>query len=224
MLVIALGLGASPVLAGTSTSSVSAALRAQARELYAPVRTYEHSTTPAERARSGSDARRVGKVISSCQAPYLKRLGGSRAAKLNMLWNHATLLQTYQADVKPVATQLTTLAASWAARSLRSQAMNEFVHAIAAEFQATLRAAPFDSCGFVKGIATHHFSYAWAKQSSYGVQAAHWWKQILQASSRTAPFWSFVGVSQPAGTSSPGAKLFTTHELNVLANLPGEIS
>jgi hypothetical protein len=165
-LVIALGVGASPALAGTLSSSVSSTLRAQTRELYAPARTYEHSTTPAQRARSGFAARRVGKVIDACDAPYLKRLLGRRAAKLDRLWNHATLLQTYQADVKAVSTQLTTLAASWAALTLRNRAMNEFVHAVAAEFRATLAVAPFDSCGFVNAVAAHHFSYAWAKRSS----------------------------------------------------------
>jgi hypothetical protein len=222
-LVIALGVGASPVLAGTSTSSASPSLRAQARELYAPVSTYEHPTTPAERARSRPAATRVGKVINACQAPYLKRLQNSRRAKLDMLWDHATLLQTYQADIKPVSTQLTMLTASWASLSLRNRAMNEFVHAVAAEFKVTLDAAPFNSCAFVRGIAAHHFSYAWAKQSADGVQAAQWWKQISQAGNRTGLFWSLVGASEPPGRSSPGAKLFTTHQLIVLANLPGEI-
>jgi hypothetical protein len=230
LLTVALGVGTSPVLAGTSTSSVSPALRAQARELYGPVKTYEHSTTPAERARSRSASTRVGKVIDACQAPYEKRLtqgftgSNSPRYKLYMLWNHATLLQAYQGDVKLVATQLTTLTASWAALSLRNRAMNEFVHAVAAEFRATLGAPPFDSCGFVKGIAAHHFSYAWAKQSSYGVQAASWWKRISQAGDRTTAFWSYV-YPNPGGPEPPdaGAHLFTKRELGVLPNLPGEL-
>jgi hypothetical protein len=225
---IALGLGASPVLAGTSTSSVPPALRAQARELYAAVGRYERSTTLAERARARSAARRVGKVIDACQAPYLKRLLSKRAIKLDMLWNDATLLQTYQADVGPVAKQLATLAASWAALALRNRTMNEFVHAVATEFRATLDAAPFDSCAFVKAIGAHNLSYVWAKQSPYGVQAARWWRRMLQAGERTNSFWRYV-LPTPAGPgeappSTTGARLFTTKQLEVLANLPGELS
>jgi hypothetical protein len=163
-------------------------------------------------------------VIDACDAPYLKRLLGRRAAKLDRLWNHATLLQTYQADVKTVSTQLTTLAASWAALTLRNRAMNEFVHAVAAELRATLAVAPFDSCGFVNAVAAHHFSYAWAKRSSYGLQAARWWRQISLAGNRTGPFWRYVypnfGGPEPPNA---GAHLFTKRELAVLPNLPGEL-
>jgi hypothetical protein len=226
-LVLALGVGASPTLAAAATPALSPALRAQASDLYAPVTRYEHSTTPAQRARSGSTALHVGKVIDACDAPYRHRIDLSRSkqeAKLYMLWSHATLLQTYQADVTPVAAQLTKLAASWAALSLRNRAMNEFVHAVAAEFQATLAAPPFDSCAFVKAVAAHHFSYAWAMRSSDGVQAARWWRQISQAGNRTGPFWRYV-YPNSGGPEPPnaGAHLFTKRELAVLPNLPGEL-
>lgn len=224
-LAVALGVGASPALAGPSTSSASSSLRAQARRLYAPVRKYEQSTTAAQRTRSRSAARHVGKVIDACQAPYLKRLRPT--TKLDMLWNNATLLQTYQADVNPVATPLARLAHSWATLSLLSPPLNEFAHAVATEFRATLGSAPFDSCGFIKAIAAHHFSYGWAKHSSYGQQAARWWKQILRAGDRAAAFWRFVSPT-PAGPGlppprTPGTSLFTQNQLVVLANLPGEI-
>ena len=230
LLIITLGIGASPVLAGTSSASVSPALRAQARELYAPVNAYEHSTTPAERARQRAASTRLGKVIDACQAPYAKRLtqgltvGKSPRYELYMLWSHATLLQAYQTDVRPVATPLTQLAASWAALALRNRAMNEFVHAVAAEFRATLGTPPFDSCGFVKAIAAHHFSYGWAKRSADGLQAARWWKQISRAGDRTTAFWRYVyptfGRPEPPNA---GAHLFTKRELFVLPNLPGEL-
>jgi hypothetical protein len=92
--------------------------------------------------------------------------------------------------------------------------------------EATLDAAPFDSCSFVKAIAAHHFSYAWAKQSPYGVQAASWWKKISQAGNRTGSFWIYVGATGLGGPSSPkpGAHLFTTKQLLVLSNFPGELS
>jgi hypothetical protein len=35
------------------------------------------------------------------------------------------------------------------------------------------------------------------------------------------PFWTFVGATGAPGPV-PGAKLFTNHQLLVLANLPGE--
>ena len=227
-LAVALGIGASPALAGPLASPASPSLRAQARELYAPVRRYEHSTTAAQRRRSRSAAEHVGKVIDACQAPYLKRLSSRQDARLDLLWNDATLLQTHQADVSPVATPLATLAASWALLSLRNRPLNAFVHGVATEFRATLGSAPFDSCGFIKAIAAHHFSYAWAKHSSYGLQAERWGKQTLQAGNRASAFWRYVSPT-PAGPGSPprhtpGTSLFTQNQLVVLSNLPGEIS
>ncbi|MHB1570556.1 MAG: hypothetical protein ACYC0H_15330 [Solirubrobacteraceae bacterium] len=145
--------------------------------------------------------------------------------KLGSLWNNATLMQIYQAEVKPVATQLRALAASWAALSVKDRPMNLFVHAVAAEFQASLDAAPFDSCAFVRQVAAHHFSYRWARQSSDGVQAEQWWNQISQAGDRTSAFWRFVYPNVP-GEQQPtyaGANLFTKNELVVLPSLPGEL-
>jgi hypothetical protein len=224
-LAVALGIGASPALAGPSTSSASSSLRAQAGRLYAPVRKYERSTTAAQRTQSHSAGRHVGKVIDACQAPYLKRL---RKARLELLWDDAALLQTYQAEVHPVAKQLASLAASWASMSLRNRMLNAFVHAVATEFRATLNMTPFDSCGFVKAIAAHHFSDAWAKHSSYGLRAARWSREILRAGDRTNGFWEFVSPT-PAGPGLPppspaGTSLFTENQLIVLSNLPGEIS
>jgi hypothetical protein len=228
-LAILTGVSACPALAATATSSTPA-LRTQARELYAPVGAYEHATSRAQRSRSRAAAGRVGNAINACQRPYQRHLfrglaHNKRRYKLYRLYENGGLMQTYQADVKPVAKQLETLSSSWAALPLRDRAMNEFVHAVAAEFHATLDAAPFDSCGFVKQIAAHHFSYAWAKQSSYGVQAERWWKQISQAGDRTGAFWRYVYPNVPAGPQPPsaGAHLFTKHELTVLANLPGEL-
>ena len=71
-LAVFLGVSACPALAATATSSASPALRAQARELYAPVRTYERSTTRAQRSRSRSAAGRVGNATNACQRPYQK--------------------------------------------------------------------------------------------------------------------------------------------------------
>jgi hypothetical protein len=61
----------------------------------------------------------------------------------------------------------------------------------------------------VKAIAAHHFSYVWAKTSSYGLQAARWWRTISRAGDRTAAFWKYVS-----------AKLNSRS----WANLPGELS
>ncbi len=167
-------------------------------------------------------------MIGVCQAPYQKWLSRhprQRGGKLDMLWNRATLMQTYQAEVQPVAPQLATLATAWSALRLRNPAMNRFVHAMAAEFLASLDAPVFDSCGFVKAMTAHHYSYAWARQSSYGVQSEEWWNTISQAGNRTGPFWRYVYPTGPGGPPSPkpAAHLFTIRELSVLANLPGEI-
>jgi hypothetical protein len=220
-------LGVSLASAATPTSSVSPRLRAQARALYAPVKAYEAATTRAQRAGSHTAGIRVGKVINACQAPYLKRLQSRRAAKVDDLWQHATLLETYQVEVKAVGTPLAALATSWRAMSLGNRTMNTFVHAMAAEFRATLDARGFDSCAFVRGIAAHHFSFAWARRSVGGVEAARWWAQISRAGDRTDPFWRYVlpttmpGAPPPPG---PGPHLFTSQQLAILANLPGEIS
>jgi hypothetical protein len=39
--------------------------------------------------------------------------------------------------------------------------MNALAHALAAEFEASLTLQRFDACSFIRGIAAHHFSYAW---------------------------------------------------------------
>ncbi|HZU61850.1 MAG TPA: hypothetical protein VE983_12855 [Solirubrobacteraceae bacterium] len=226
-LAITFGLGASPAFAGASSSSVPPGLRTQAHRLYEPVREYERSTTPAERAKSGSEGARVGKKIDACDRPYRKKLTqpkSQQGMELYMLWNNATLLQTYQGDVKPVAAQLATLAGSWAELSLRNRVMNRFVHAMATEFHATLHAVPFDSCKFVRAIAAHHFSYTWARHSTYGQQALAWWRRMAGAGDGANSFWRYVYPNGVGGSSSePGAHLFTKSQLSVLANLPGEL-
>lgn len=80
-----------------------------------------------------------------------------------------------------------------------------------------------DACSFIRGIAAHHFSYAWARRSPVGKLAELYWTRLSTAGNRTDRFWRFV-VASPPGKSAPGAKLFTKHQLSVLANLPGEIS
>ena len=100
--------------------------------------------------------------------------------------------------------------------------MNKFVHALADEFNASLDPPRQDACAFVKSIAAHHFSFAWARNSHAAKLAEHWWTTMRTAPA--GPFWTFVGASGVPGPPAPGSKLFTNHQLKVLANLPGEIS
>lgn len=196
-------------------------LRAQARQLYAPAAAYERSTTSAQRARVNLAKAKDGRRIDACQAHYLRRLGAGN--KLYSLYEHGTLMEQYQSAVAPVALQLTALAGSWARLQLTNRAMNALAHALAAELEASLTLPRFDACSFIRGIAAHHFSYAWARRSPAGRLAELYWTRLLTAGDRTGPFWKFVFASQP-GKSAPGAKLFTKHRLRVLANLPGELS
>lgn len=168
---------------------------------------------------------RLGQRLDACDARYRHRLTeptSRRGEKLYGLWNYASLLQTYRVEVRPVAGQLRRLADAWAALSLRKRALNEFVHAMATELRATLDSKPLNTCVFVRRIAAHHFSYAWAQRSSWGVRAAHWWKQISRAGNRTGSFWRYVFAS-PGEQPPPGAGLFTRRQLGVLGNLPGEL-
>ena len=210
------------------------ALMKQAAALDEPLETYEHATTAAQRASSRAAAQRVGATINPCDARYSKQLflnlnlaskqkAMQQRVKLYELWDHVSLMQTYQADVAPVASQLAQLASSWDALSLKNQTMNGFVHAVAAEFQASLTAPPIDTCTFVKAVAAHHFSYEWARNSSFGRQATHWWAGISTAGNRTASFWSYVQPPKAGKPDSPGLHLFTQAQLSAISNLPGEL-
>jgi hypothetical protein len=106
----------------------------------------------------------------------------------------------------------------WALRRVGGGAAALF-HAVAAKFQATPAAPPFDSCAFVKAVAAHHFSYAWAKRSSAGVQAARWWRQVSQAGRARSGATSTPNSGGPEPPKA-GAHLFTKRELAVLPNLP----
>jgi hypothetical protein len=210
------------------------ALMKQATALDEPLETYEHSTTAAQRASSRAGGQGVGATINPCDARYSKQLflnlnlaskqkAMRQRVKLYELWGHVSLMQTYQADVAPVASQLAQLAASWKALSLKAQAMNGFVHAVAAELEASLTAPPIDTCAFVKAVAAHHFSYRWARNSSFGRKATHWWAEISTAGNRTGPFWSYVQPPKAGKPDSPGLHLFTQAQLSAISNLPGEL-
>lgn len=206
----------------------------QAKALYAPLIAYARSTALKRRAGSGPAGARVGQLMNVCDKPYQKQLflnlvvdsknkAMQRRYKLYQLWNHVTLMQTYQADIAPVAPQLRQLVASWAQLSQGNKVMNEFAHAVAAELNASLSASAENGCAFVRGVAVHHFSYAWARTSLYGRQAARWWAAINSAGDRTAAFWKFVSPPLLGHPGGAGQHLFTTAERSALANLPGEL-
>jgi hypothetical protein len=195
-------------------------LPAQARLLYAPVARFERSLSKSQRAGINSSKTRDGRRINRCQAPYIHRL--QKQQKVFGFWQNAALMEQYQSAVAPVASQLTSLADAWTRLHLSNRPMNEFVHALADEFNASLLSPREDACTFIKTIAAHHFSYAWARHSSAGKLTQRWWTTMRTAPA--GPFWSFVGATGVPGPPAPGAKLFTQHQLVVLSNLPGEIS
>ena len=197
-------------------------LRAQARLLYAPVAVFERSFSKSLRARVNSSKIADGRRIDACQARYLRRLQTRRLQRVDGLYERASLMEQYQRAVAPVAGQLRTLSGAWTRLHLPNRPMNEFVHALANEFNASLDSPRQDACAFIKSIATHHFSYAWARSSHAGRLAERWWTTMRTAPA--GPFWTFVGTSGLPGPPAPGAKLFTNHQLKILANLPGEIS
>jgi hypothetical protein len=197
-------------------------LRAQARLLYAPVAVFERSFSRSLRARSKAAATTVGRRLTACQAPFYADLQARRRRRVDGLYENAALMEQYQRAVAPIASQLATLSGAWTRLRLPKRPMNEFVHAMADEFNASLDSPRQDACAFVKSIAAHHFSYAWTRKSHAAKLAERWWRTMLTAPAE--PFWTFVGGTGVPGPPAPGAKLFTNHQLLVLANLPGEAS
>ena len=177
---------------------------------------------------------RITRQINACDAAYSHQLFqvkvGTERWKLYMLWNDVSGMQDYEADVSAYAPQLGSLASSWMALSLKNPAMNKFAHATAAELNAILNAPPVNTCAFVRAVAAHHFSYTWARTSTYSVDASHWHQQTLKDGNRTSAFWRYVtpptlyaNTSDIARPGGPGWRLFTQKQSRQLANLPGEI-
>ena len=206
----------------------------QAKALYEPMIAYARATSVKQRSRSQTLAASVGTTLNRCNRPFQKQFShlviGSRnramqqREKVYSLWEHAGLMQTYQADVAPVALQLKQLASTWASLSLTNSPMEQFAHAVAAELTASLSAPPMNTCALVRGLMAHHDSYAWARSSRYGLLATRWWQQISSAGNRAGSFWKFVSPSQPGGPSGgAGQHLFTPAERSALSGLPGEL-
>ena len=210
------------------------ALIAQANALYQPVKVYENSITAAQTASANAAKARVTKEVNACDAPYSHQLFlvrvGTEKYKLYRLWDDVSLMQDYEVDVSAVAPQLRSLATSWLALSLKNPTMNQFAHAIAGELNATLNAAPMNTCAFVRAVAAHHFSYSWARSSSFAVEASTWQEQTLKDGNKASGFWRYVtpptlyaNTSDVAHAGGPGWRLFTQAQRSALANLPGEI-
>jgi hypothetical protein len=193
----------------------------QARLLYSPVAVFERSFSKLLRAKVNSSKKADGRRLNACQAPYLRRLQTRRLQRVDSLWQNAALMEQYQSAVAPVTSQLTTLSGAWARLHLPKRPMNEFMHALADELNASLESPRQDACALIKSIAAHHFSYTSARSSHAAKLAERWWTTMRTAPA--GPFWRFVGVAGLPGPPAPGAKLFSTHQLQVLANLPGEI-
>jgi hypothetical protein len=201
-------------------------LRAQAHALYAPVSAFERSFTRADRTRVKSAENKDSRRIETCEVPYLHRLKLSNkpgAIKLESLYFDGSGMEGSQSRIAPIASQLATLAGAWSRIRLSNRAMNDFAHGLAAEFDASLNMPRFDACAFIRAIARHHYSYSWARRSAAGKLAKHYETRLIRASERADRFWIFTGqTGLPGSSSAPGAKLFSRHQLIVLANLPGE--
>jgi hypothetical protein len=104
-------------------------------------------------ARSQAAKQRDAQEVNACDAPYSKQLfqglivdsnqkAMRQREKVYNLWANGSLMQTYQADVAPIASQLKRLASMSKAQSLTNPAMNEFAHAVAAELDDSLDLRP----------------------------------------------------------------------------------
>jgi hypothetical protein len=214
-------------VASNNKQAGSPALLAQANALYQPVEAFERSVTAAETASSKATLARVTRQTNACDAPYSRQLTG----EVDQLWNDVSGLQQTQVRVTAIASQLRTLTSAWTALSLKNTAMDQFAHATASEMDATLNAAPISTCAFVRALAAHHFSYKWARQSSYGVEASDWWRLTLKYSNQASAFWRYVNpptlyanTADVYRAGGAGWRLFTNAQHNALANLPGEAS
>lgn len=218
---------------GSVNPPLTAPAEPAARALYQPIIAFARATTSAQRAHWRLGAQRVASRANRCDAPYSKQLftlnlvsrspAMRRRVKVNTLWQHASMMETYEADMASMAPQLKQLAAAWARLSVKNQPINEFAHAMAAEINATLNAPAISTCRLVHALAAHHFSYGWARQSSYWAQATRWWRQVSSAGSRTGAFWRYVQRPLFGGSGGAGQNLFTQAQLAALSNLPGEL-
>jgi hypothetical protein len=219
--------------ASNSKQAGPPALLAQANALDQPVKVFERSITAAQTARANAAKARLSKQVNACDAPYRHQLfqvrSGTERYKVYGLWNDVSGMQNSEVDVSAFSQQLRTLASSWAALSLKNAAMNQFVHATAAVLTATLNAAPISTCAFVRAVAAHHFSYTWARNSTYGVEASAWEKQTLRQGNQSSAFWQYIApptlyanTSDVFRAGGVGWRLFTQAQSSALANLPGE--
>jgi hypothetical protein len=208
----------------TAAALQTPSLRAQAQQLYTPAGLFYRSLTAAQKTRLGQAAKLDGKRIDACQAPYAKRLlvgfrVGSERYKLYALYEHGALMQQYQSRVAVVAPELKAAAWAWAQMTLANKTMQRFAHALAAEFATSLNHPKFHTCEFIRQLARHHFSLAWAQHSPSGEEAQQWWNDISGAGIQAGAFWNYIQSKR-----IERQRLLSTAQLTKLANLPGEIS
>lgn len=203
-----------PALA--ATPRFSAGERAQAHRLLAPANRFYRSETKRELARQVKLVNQVSTRVGRCEQPYRKELmpqnAGSKYEKLSMLWSNSTGMQVYQADVAPYRKHLAVLVNAWKTIRLRNRPMRHFARAMSNELNYTLSSAPMNACAFARAIGRHHFSYRWAKQSSWGVATTQWIARMEKDAERANGFWT---------RALAGRMPFTQKQLNRLANVPG---
>jgi hypothetical protein len=198
----------------------------QARALYAPVTAFERAVSRKQLKEVKSRTLVYARKVDKCQAPYQNQLftsGDNAQENLYQLYENGSLLGQEQFQLRPVARQLRKLAGAWATVQIASPILRHFARGVAIEIHADVAKPTFDTCAFVKQIAAHHYSYAWAKNSSFARLVDAFQHRILKGAALTDLFWRYVyGTPSEPPPRGIGNGLFTRHQLHVLANLPGE--
>lgn len=179
-------LAAACALAAVPAVAKGTSARAQAREVYAPVATFSRSITGTQRKLMKGAAKQTGRHIDVCQRPYLKQLVGGRVGstkgKIDTIYGHVTLLQTYESVESYAVPQLTVAMDSWANMKLANGKLEGLAHAQADELAASLSLPRVDACAFITELAQNKFSLAWAKHSTWATMAATWIAKTDRAS------------------------------------------
>jgi hypothetical protein len=227
---VVVGLGGVATAATVANSSPAGAsphvraLRAQARQLYAPAALYWRSLTPAQSRRLTRASKRTADQIDTCQKPYQKQLfrnlrTGTRQYRVYRIYEDGGLMEQYQARVAVVEPELGIAAHHWSQMQLTNTPMRRFAHALGSELLTSIDTPRFHTCRFLHHLAAHHFSLRWATRSADGRRAARWMKILDTDDDHTSVFWKDI---QSKRSMREG--LLSKRQLGRLVNLPGELS
>jgi hypothetical protein len=212
VLAAACALAAAPAVANGPSA------RAQAREVYAPVATFYRSITKTQRKLMKGAAKQTGHHLDACQRPYLKRLMGGRVGstkgKIDTIYGHVTLLQTYESVESYAVPQLTVAMDSWAKMKLANGKLDGLAHAQADELAASLFLPRVDACAFITELAQNKFSLTWAKHSAWAKLSKTWLTKVERVSSPSARGSNYIYHQH----------LLSRNQQIALVNFPGMVS